>query len=157
MGGLKHDGEDVYTCPEGYTLDKATKKCSKQINATATDIYKYTCPEGYTAQGTGENTKCYKKVKEQGTYYCEDVNATLRGDKCYSIKKGELTGYTCPEGYNKQIDKCYKISDEFIDATLTTQTYTSYQYTWSKYSYLEGWVFTGNTKTVTQTYTAGQR
>ena len=152
-----HTGQDTYSCPSGYTLNSSTKKCEKKIDATATDIYKYTCPEGYTATGTGENTKCYKLVREPGTYYCEDADAKLVGEKCYKVKKGELTGYSCPAGYTKQFDKCYKITDEFIDATLNTQTYTSYQYTWSKYSYLEGWEFTGNTKTVTQTYTAGQK
>ena len=152
-----HPGQDTYSCPSGYTLNSSTKKCEKKIDATATDIYKYTCPTGYTATGTGENTKCYKLVKEPGTYYCEDADAKLVGEKCYKVKKGELTGYSCPAGYTKQFDKCYKITDEFIDATLNTQTYTSYQYTWSKYSYLEGWEFTGNTKTVTQTYTAGQK
>ena len=148
-------GQDVKYCPDGYTL--VGDKCEMKIKATATPVYSYTCPAGYTAVGTGANTKCEKQVKEPGTYYCEDSGARLVGDKCYITVKGEITGYTCPTGYNLVGRSCTKVSDVYIDATLNTQTYTSYQYTWSKYSYLEGWIFTGNTKTVTQTYTAGQR
>ena len=40
---------------------------------------------------------------------------------------------------------------------VTKKTTTSYKYIWSEKSYLEGWEFTGRTKTVTKNYTAGQR
>ena len=147
-------GGKTYTCPTGYTLNGT--KCEYKISATPTDIYSYTCPTGYTAEGTGENTKCYK-IATTTKYYCEDSTATLNGTKCTKVVKGNVKYYTCPTGYSVSGDKCVKNSTITIDATVTKKKSTSYQYKWSKNSYLEGWTFTGKTKVVTEKYTAGQK
>ena len=73
------------------------------------------------------------------------------------MKDNGNTTYTCPTGYTQENDKCTKYSTVVIDATVSTSTYTSYEYTWSEKSYLEGWVATGATKTQTKTYNAGQK
>ncbi len=147
-------GGKTYTCPTGYTLSGT--KCLYQISATPTDIYDYTCPAGYTAEGTGANTKCYK-IATTTKYYCEDSSATLNGTKCTKVIKGSVKYYTCPTDYAVSGDKCVKQSTIVIDATVTTKKTTSYKYTWSKNSYLEGWTFTGKTKVVTEKYVAGQK
>ena len=150
-----HTDDTTYTCPTGYSLEG--KKCKLTTNATATDIYSYTCPEGYTKSGEGENTKCSKVIKTEGELYCEDANATLVGNKCVKTVKGEITGYTCPTDYTLNGDKCIKTTLITIDATVSTQTSTSYKYMWSTKKYVEGWEFTGKTKTESQTYTAFQK
>ena len=151
------EGETTYTCPSGYTYNKDLKKCEHKISATATDVYSYTCPTGYTKEGTGENTVCYKVVKGEGNYYCENADAVLNGTKCVLTIKGGIKNYTCPTGYTLDGTKCTKKSVETIDATVDVQSSTSYTYKWSKKSYLEGWTFTGKTKVVEETYTAGQK
>ena len=90
-------------------------------------------------------------------YYCEDADAKLEGTSCIKVIKGEITGYTCPTGYNQNGDKCTKISTETIDATANTSKTKSYKYKWSTSSKLDGWEFTGKTKVVEETYTAGQK
>ncbi|HAB67019.1 MAG TPA: hypothetical protein DCE23_06585 [Firmicutes bacterium] len=157
IAATPHQGEPTYTCPSGYTYNSTLKKCEYRESATATKKYSYTCPEGYTAEGEGENMKCTKVEKVQGTYYCEDKDAKLEGNKCTKTIKGTIKNYTCPEGYTLDGTKCTKQTTEVIDATVDTQTSTSYQYKWSESSYLEGWEFTGKTKTVSKTYTAGQK
>ena len=108
-------------------------------------------------RGTGANTECYKEEKITG-YYCEDSQATLTSDnKCVKTVKGSIINYTCPSGYTLSGTKCTKKSSITIDATKNTKTNTSYKYKWSKSSYLDGWTFTGKTKTVYETYTAGQQ
>lgn len=141
-----------YTCPAGYVQEGSS--CKLKINATIEKVYSYTCPSGYITEGSGENTKCY--IIKQGTkkYYCEDINATLKGNKCIKVVKGDIIGYTCPSGYNQNGNKCTKISTETIDATATTSTKKSYKYTWSTSTVLEGWEFTGNTKVVTNKSTS---
>ena len=100
---------------------------------------------------------CSKTVTREGIYYCEDSSAILSGDKCIKNVDGTITGYTCPEGYQQESAYCTKDTTETIGATCTKKTTTSYKYIWSEKSYLEGWEFTGRTKTVTKNYTAGQR
>ena len=141
-----------YTCPAGYEQEGSS--CKLKINATREKVYSYTCPSGYITEGSGENTKCY--IIKQGTkkYYCEDINATLEGNKCIKVVKGDIIGYTCQSGYNQNGNKCTKISTETIDATATTSTKKSYKYTWSTSTVLEGWEFTGNTKVVTNNSTS---
>ncbi len=150
-------GQTTYTCPSGYTYNSSSKKCEYKISATATKKYAYSCPEGYTQSGEGEKMTCSKVVKESGKYYCEDADAKLDGTKCIKTVKGGIKGYTCPEGYTLEGDKCTKKSTITVDANATTETKTSYKYTWSEKSYLEGWEFTGKTKTETKHYTAGQK
>ncbi len=147
-------GATTYTCPDGYTLNG--KQCIHTISATATDIYDYVCPDGYETEGSGENTKCYV-VSTVNKYYCEDTSATLNGTKCISTIKGSISHYTCPSDYSVNGDKCIKQSIITIDAIENVEQTTSYKYTWSKSSYLEGWIFTGKTKVVTENYVAGQK
>ena len=101
--------------------------------------------------------KCTKTVKGENKYYCEDSDAVLNGTKCIKTVKGDIKNYTCPNGYTLSGEKCIKQTTVTIDATVSTKKSTSYQYKWSEKSYLEGWTFTGKTKTSTKTYTAGQR
>ena len=128
-----------------------------KVEPTKTPVYSYTCPAGYTASGSGANTKCSKTETVTG-YYCEDSEAKLTEDhKCVKTIKGEIDYYTCPADYTLTGTKCTKNSVVTIDATATTQSETTYQYKWSENSYLEGWTFTGQTKVVTKTYSAGQK
>ncbi len=154
QNATSNPGGTTYTCPSGYTLNGT--KCEHKISATANDIYNYTCPTGYTAEGTGENTKCYK-ISTTTKYYCEDSDATLNGTKCTKVVKGGVKYYTCPTDYSLNGDKCTKKSTITIDANVEEEKSTSYKYTWSKNSYLEGWTFTGKTKVVEENYTAGQK
>ncbi|MGN1338564.1 MAG: hypothetical protein ACI4WW_08850 [Candidatus Coprovivens sp.] len=150
-----HTGETTYTCPEGLVLEGT--KCKATIDAEKENIYKYTCPEGYTQSGSGENTKCSKVIRTEGTYYCEDAEATLVGNKCVKTVKGEISYYTCPEDYTLNGTTCSKSTVVTIDATVSTVTTTSYKYMWSTKQYVEGWEFTGKTKTERSTYTAFQK
>jgi len=151
--------ETKYTCPSGYTLNSTTKKCEAKVEPTKVVTYTYSCPTGYTKSGEGENTKCSKEVTGEGRYYCEYADAVLSDDhKCTRVVKGEFSHYTCPStDYILSGDKCKKESTEVIDATATTKTSTSYKYTWSKYSSLKGWEFTGKTKVVSEKYQGGQQ
>ena len=146
-----------YTCPSGYSLNESTKKCEYKTNATAEHQYSYSCPTGYTQSGEGANTKCSKKVTNPGQYYCEDTSARLEGNKCIKTIKGEFSHFTCPADYTLSGSVCYKGGTEVIEATATTTSSVSYKYTWSKYSSLSGWEFTGKTKVVSERYNAGQQ
>ena len=150
-------GDTYYSCPSGYTYNSSKRKCQKKISATITPEYRYSCPTGYTRTGSGTNTKCYKVIKGQGNYYCEDAGATLNGTKCVKKVNGGISHYTCPTGYTLSGTKCSKTTSATIDATATTKTNTSYKYKWSKSSSLDGWEFTGKTKVVKETYKAGQK
>ena len=152
-----NEGETTYTCPYGYT--KSGKTCYKKISADEEPVYEYVCPSGYTKAYENSKYVCYKYTKTNGSYYCENADATLdlANKTCTTITKGAITGYTCPTGYTQNNDKCTKYTNVVIDATVSTSTYTSYEYTWSEKSYLEGWVPTGATKTQNKTYNAGQK
>ena len=78
-------------------------------------------------------------------------------DKVLKTEKGDITGYTCPEDYILQGTKCTKTSVVTIDATVSTETTTSYKYMWSTSKYVAGWEFTGKTKTESSSYTAFQK
>ena len=156
INATEHKGQTVYTCPSGYTLT-ADNRCEAKTPATPNDIYSYSCPAGYMTKGTGANTQCYKEEKITG-YYCEDSQATLTSDnKCVKTVKGSIINYTCPSGYTLSGTKCTKKSSITISATKNVKTKTSYKYKWSKSSYIDGWTFTGKTKTAYETYTAGQK
>jgi len=150
-------GETTYTCPTGYNYNSTTGKCEYKVNAAATKVYEYTCPTDYTKSGEGENTKCSKVLKGENKYYCEDAGATLNGTKCIKTVKGDIKEYTCPTGYTLNGTKCTKQTTITIDATVSTTTSTSYRYKWSEKSKLDGWEFTGKTKTETKYYSAGQK
>ncbi|MGN1371331.1 MAG: hypothetical protein ACI4XM_03565 [Candidatus Coprovivens sp.] len=150
-------GATTYSCPTGYTYNETLKKCEYKITATITDVYEYSCPTGYTKSGEGEKTICSKTTQGEKVYYCENANAVLNGTKCILTIKGGIKNYTCPTGYTLNGTKCTKNSVVTIDATATTKKSTTYKYKWSKSSQLDGWTFTGKTKVVEETYTAGQK
>lgn len=150
-------GETTYTCPTGYNYNSATGKCEYKINAYAEKVYEYSCPTGYTKSGEGENTRCSKVVQGENIYYCEDAAAKLEGTKCIKTIRGTIKNYTCPTGYTLNGTKCTKKTTVTIDATVSTKTSTSYKYKWSEKSELDGWEFTGKTKTQTKNYSAGQK
>lgn len=138
----KGNGSSVLSCPYGGTLSGS--KCTTYTEGTATTTYY--CPDGYTQGGSGASTTCKKTIHNQSSYYCENGNATLKGDKCYVKVKGGISGYVCPSGYTKNGTKCIKTSTETIDATASITATKSYQYTWSNSSTLEGWIATGKTR-----------
>ena len=147
------NGTKCYTCPSGYnqTSSAYNAKCNKTnyISVIENQGTSYSCPEGYTQEGSGDTIKCYKTVAGKTTYYCEDSAAKLGEDnKCHKTVKGEIKEYTCPEGYAINDKKCYKTTDETIDANKET-TEAKYDYIWSNNSTLDGWEFTGNTRTIT--------
>ena len=133
-----------YTCPTGYVQEGTT--CYQYTEPTTKRTYKYTCPEGYTKNGEGEKATCTKEVKSSTTYYCENENETLVDDKCRKVVKGGLRGYTCPVGYITDKDKCVKKTLDCADLQEITNTTTTYEYTWSSESSLDGWTQTGKTR-----------
>ena len=148
--------ESTYVCP--YGSESVGNKCKITIDADAKDVYSYTCPTGFTASGSGEQTICSRTRKTNDTYYCEDADAKLVDNKCVKTIKGEFSHYSCPtDEYTLDGDKCTKKSVEIIDATSSVKNNTTYKYTWSTKSKLDGWEFTGETKTETSTYTAFQK
>jgi len=126
-------GQTVYTCPNGGSLNGSTCTVTTAPTVTYGDPT-YTCPTGYNYNST--TGKCEQKISATAT-------------KVYE--------YTCPEGYTKNGTKCTKQTTVTIDATVSTSTSTSYKYKWSEKSELEGWEFTGKTKTQTKNYSAGQK
>ena len=144
IDATKNTTETQYTCPEGYTKEGTT--CYKTIEPTEEITYKYSCPEDYELTNKDNKPICFKEIESTTEYYCEDKEATLQGDKCIVNKKGGLKGYTCPKDYILNGDKCVLERTTCIDATLETNTTTTYEYTWSTNKYLEGWTPTGNTR-----------
>lgn len=144
MSAQRGNGSTVMSCP--YGGDLSGSKCTNYLDGYSTTVYY--CPSGYTSSGTGASMKCTKKVTSNSTYYCKNGDATLKDGKCYSTVK-TISGYTCPSGYKLNGTKCLKGSTDVVDAT--TKSGTSYKYTWSKQSYLEGWTPTGKTRTVAVT------
>ena len=143
-----------YSCPTNYKQSSSTfnSSCLKttyvnSIKNNGTTIL--SCPSGYTQEGSGNNIKCYKNITGKTSYYCEDPLSKLGADnKCHKNVKGEVKGYVCPEGYALKDQKCYKTTNEEVDAKEET-TEAKYDYTWNNNETLEGWEFTGNTRTIT--------
>ena len=133
----------VMSCPYGGSLSGS--KCTNYLDGVSTTVYY--CPSGYTTSGSGSNITCSKKVTSNSSYYCKNGSATLKDGKCYYTTKS-ISGYTCPNGYSLSGTKCIKGSTNVINATVSGNNGTSYKYTWSKQSYLEGWIPTGKTRTV---------
>ncbi len=145
IDATKNTTSTEYICPDGYIKEGTT--CYKTTEPTEEIEYKYTCPDGYTKYEENGNYKCSKVVESKTEYYCEDKDAVLENDKCIIIKKGGLKGYTCPDDYILNGDTCVLEKTTCFDATLETNTTTSYTYTWSTKKELEGWIPTGNTRT----------
>lgn len=143
VNATRGNGSTVLSCPYGGTLNGS--KCTNYLDGISTILYY--CPNGYTTSGSGANTSCYKKVTSSASYYCKNGNATLKDDKCYVTVKA-VSGYSCPSGYTLNGSKCIKASSTSINATAKSNSGTSYKYTWSKQSYLDGWIATGKTRAV---------
>ncbi len=79
-----------YKCSDS-SYDINGTKCTKTVKATYATTYE--CPDStYTKSGSGENTVCTKKETKTSeelaftakSYYCENKNEYLIGDKCYT-------------------------------------------------------------------------
>ncbi len=136
-----------YTCTKGYELT-SDNECVKTTEATKVDEEtSYSCPEGYTKKGTGDKTRCYKKVSTADYYYCANKNATLSGTRCIIPAKIRSIKYTCPSGYKLSGTTCYKETrKESILAEVNDPNVEQTETIWSKEKDIEGWTFTGNTK-----------
>lgn len=140
-------GTNTYTCPYDGSVLEGTK-CRYTITASRSVDYNYSCPVGYIGEGYGASLKCYKTVQGTTTYYCEDAAATLNGTKCTKKVSGTIQSYSCPSSdYVLNGTVCAKKTTIVIDATVVDNVSTSYEYTWSTNSTLDGWEFTGKTKT----------
>ena len=128
----------TYSCPSGYADNgsnciKTTTTDPKTTDPTTT----YSCESGYTKEGSGSSTKCYKTVKI-GSYYCEDKDATLKGDKCYK------TSLTCDKDYTLTKNVCTKTTTKYTDP-ITPAT----KVVWSTKTALDGYTRTGQTRKTT--------
>ena len=129
----------TYSCPSGYTKDG--NKCYKTSKPNTTNgTTTYTCPAGYKTEGSGINTKCYKTITSADTYYCENSNATLVGNKCHLTITENVGGNTCNPGYTYSAsdNKCYKTSTES-----TNLLWKNTEYVYSTQSSLPGYIKTG--------------
>ena len=136
-----------YTCTKGYELT-SDNECVKTTEATKVDEeISYSCPEGYTKKGSGDKTRCYKKVSTADYYYCANKSATLSGTRCIIPAKTRSIKYTCPSGYKLSGTTCYKETrKENILAEVNDPNVEQTETIWSKEKDVEGWTFTGNTK-----------
>ena len=136
-----------YTCTKGYELT-SDNECVKTTEATKVDEeISYSCPEGYTKKGSGDKTRCYKKVSTADYYYCANKSATLSGTRCIIPAKTRSIKYTCPSGYKLSGTTCYKETrKESILAEVNDPNVEQTETIWSKEKDVEGWTFTGNTK-----------
>ena len=124
-------------CPTGYT--ELEDKCYKTTPAkTKTTDKVYSCPTGYTKEGNGENTKCYKLVKSDDEYYCENEKAILKGNLCYYKEESKFLGYYCPYGFILDGQTCYRTSKE-----TTSPIWSDVKYIYSENEYEPGYQRTG--------------
>ena len=153
--GYTKDGDTCYIkkdltkstktyCPDGYA-DNGTR-CYKRSNPRiVTTDTTYSCKSGYTKSGIGAATVCYKIVKSDDTYYCEDANATLKDKKCYVTVPSKFIGYTCPAGYITNGSLCTRTTTD-----TTSPIWHDAEYIYSKDSYVPGYQKTGNARFVTK-------
>ncbi len=137
----------TYSCPDNYDITE-NNECVKTMEATKVqEQISYSCPDGYTKRGSGDKTRCYKKVTGNDYYYCVNQKATLSGDRCIIPSKTTFVRYTCPSGYRLSGQTCYKeVKGENILATENDPNTKKTETIWSKEKELDGWTFTGNTK-----------
>ena len=148
------EGEEILSCSNG--TDPIDGQCVDKKPAIPVDIYKLTCPEGYNPMGEGENMKCYRTVKREGTHYCELSTDILSGDKCIRNEEGSVIGSKCPEGYKQTEDGCYRETTDSTPKVCRSKTTTTYKYGWFENA-PAGWEATGRTKIEYKNYTASQR
>lgn len=124
-------------CPSGYTRSGNT--CYIKTNPITTPgTTTYDCPKGFTKTGTGSNIKCSRKVTGNSTYYCENANAKLVGDKCHLEVNGSPST-SCPIGYGLAGDgRCYKYTTD-----TTGMLYKIVEYKYSSEKEIPGFERTG--------------
>ncbi len=139
-----------YSCSNG-TLSGTKCNVTANSKVTATKVIgdtTYSCPSGYNEEGNGTNLKCYVTRTNNGDYYCDNANQTLKGNKCYEEIKSELTGYTCKDGYTLEGNKCVKTCTKKIDATASTKSVSNTSTKWSTEKTLNGYTSTGKYRIV---------
>lgn len=141
----------TYSCPNG-TLNGTNCIINKdnisEPEVTYTKVYN--CKDGYTLDEKNGVKVCYKYEKTEDKYYCSDDSYTLdtKTNKCVKKIDKQLTGYTCPTGYTLKDGTCYK-NEETISAKKWTKCIITHLFTWNSNSNLDGWVKTGETRTIT--------
>ncbi len=130
-------GTTTSYCPTGYTRSGNT--CYIKTNPITTPgTTTYDCPKGFTKTGTGSNIKCSRKVTGNSTYYCENANAKLVGDKCHLEVNGSPST-SCPIGYGLAGDgRCYKYTTD-----TTGMLYKIVEYKYSSEKEIPGFERTG--------------
>ena len=141
----------TYSCASGYTKEGsgANTKCYKNVTKITK---KYSCPSDATSDNgqTGSKLRCYKYIAGEKIPYCENPKAALVNGKCVLTIPSEFSHYTCPSSaytLNSTNGTCKKDTYETIKATETTKVVKSKETKWSTSKVLEGWTFTGRTRT----------
>ena len=136
------------TCSSGYTLNKEGSACVRytpaNIKPSKTSLV---CPTGYEQKKNGSQIECYRKIPQEGYYYCKDEGYHLDGTNCVRDASTELIGYKCPSGYHLNGTQCVKVlSGNKIAAIKTNDPDIGITYKWSNKKSLSGWTWTGETK-----------
>ncbi len=132
-----------YNCNKysGYTLT-SDHKCTKTTTT-------YSCPSGTDVkEGSGSTLKCYKLIAGSTYYKCKDSSYKLSGSKCYKVVTETYTVRECSKGWKLEGDKCNLYATSKKKAKVTRVETTGYQYKWSNSKTLNGWIYTGKTRTV---------
>lgn len=111
--------------------------------SASTDAYESqnrTCPTGYIQSGT----LCYKKLKNDDTYYCTDANAKLVGKTCVKTTTGS-SRLECPAGTIMSHGNCYKHTSTMFERAEKECKETT-EFIWSPTETLPGWERTGETR-----------
>lgn len=135
-------------CPSGYALNNSGTSCVRYTPATMkSSKTELVCPTGYQQKGTGSNITCFRKIPQEGYYYCKEDGYRLEGTNCVRDASSELIGYKCPSGYSLSGQQCIKsLSGNKIAAIKTNDPDIGVTYKWSNKQSLSGWTWTGETK-----------
>ena len=133
----------TYSCPSGTDTKEGSGASLKCYQKT------YSCPSGTdTKEGSGASLKCYKIVQGKVSYKCADSSYKLSGTTCTKTVSTTTTKYKCSGSYKLEGKKCNLYETKKVEAKATSKATTSYNYKWSKETYLDGWTRTGKTRTV---------
>lgn len=135
-------------CSNGYSLNQEGTACVSSTPALLKPSKtEKVCPTGYEEEKSGDTISCYRRIPQEGYYYCKDDGYYLDGDQCKRDASSELIGYKCPTGYQLNGNQCIKVlSGDKIAATKTNEPDINYTYKWSKKKVVSGWTWTGETK-----------
>jgi uncharacterized repeat protein (TIGR02543 family) len=117
------------TCPEGFTLNESTKKCTSQKNP------EYYCNDGYK-NSTVDNTVCYKYVKSPDKVTCKDgryhYEQSSTGGGTMHFCATELASYTGAKtqcegagGHLLSNNHCVKNAEPVSNGSLKFECYSS--------------------------------